>query len=1025
LLMKTIAVALSAGAPHSGNTPTIQQPISSTETVLNWQLRAINSDLTYIITGYQSDLIQNVGESQKFVENHEWSQSGSAYSLLITPFLRENKDLEGKELIAFYGDVLFRSDFIQKIRNSSADLTIAWDSHKDFRKLEKPSGSEERVSVREGRLERSGVIPDYLSNGKFVGVVRFTGKSLSTLRDISLNRIDEFKNASLADLVEAFRIEGLEVAATDIEGDWAEVGADSGVVRFVLGTKAESLQRLRGLITKSKIEDQVYFSVADWRSNRERILSEVRDRFGSELLIVRSSARSEDSFTHSNAGAYTSLLNVEPTSELESSIEEVISSYDNLQVDDQVLVQPMLKGVISSGVVFTRSLEHGAPYYVINYDETGTTDGITAGNNNDHKTLIIRRDAKPEQVANQKLLPLLIAVKEVESLLNFDSLDIEFAITKSPESEVEIVHILQVRPIAVRNEVALKEEGLSDKRDEVFAQAEALWQSLKPPAAHVVGDIPIYGVMPDWNPAEIIGTNPGKLAESLYKYLIMDEVWATHRAQYGYRDVRPQPLLVSFAGKPYVDVRASFNSFIPKNIKNEDADKLVSFYLQYLKSNPKLHDKVEFDVLPTCVGPSFYCWERRLEQEGDITLSLISKLKEGLLNVSRHAIDTTKDYLKDVEVLQVRNVNRRNSSLDVSIRNVSRLLDECRLFGTLPFAHLARSGFIAATLLKEGVKESWLSQKAMDDFMASLHTVSHDLTEDAKATACGKMAWEEFVSKYGHLRPGTYDITSPAYFDDPEKFLRPIVNSAMDAEHIERIDDEWARQKFSFFNKVRELGLNYSDDALEQFLRDAIEGREFAKFVFSQNLSQALHIMSLLADKLDLDINEWANLSIYDVLSLDESRLSKLEQQTLLSTKAQENIKQRYLDSTCELPALITSIDDFYSFELTAGVPNFIGSKRVIAKCVHLKAGAVQESVDVQGAVVLIPQADPGFDWLFGQGIAGLITMYGGANSHMAIRSAEFGLPAAIGIGEQLYKQFLQVHEIELDPANNVMRAIR
>jgi len=1025
LLMKTIAVALSAGAPHSGNTPTIQQPISSTETVLNWQLRAINSDLTYIITGYQSDLIKNVGENQTIVDNPEWSQSGSAYSLLITPFLREDGDIEGKELIVFYGDVLFRNDFMEKIRKSTADLAIAWDSHKDFRKLEKPPESEERVVVRGGRLERSGVIPDYLSNGKFVGLVRFTGKGLSLLRDISLNRIDEFKKASLADLVEAFRIEGFEIAATDIEGDWAEVGADSGVVRFVLGTKAESLERLRGLITQSKIEEQVHFSVADWRSNRRPLLSEVKVKFGSEPLIVRSSARSEDSFTHSNAGAYTSLLNVDPINELENAIEKVISSYDNLQLDDQVLVQPMLKDVISSGVVFTRSLEHGAPYYVINYDETGTTDGITAGNNNDHKTLIIRRDAKPEQVANQKFLSLQFAVKEVEDLLNFDSLDIEFAITRSSESDVEVVHILQVRPIAVTNESDSKKEGLSDKRNEVFAQAEALWRNLSSPPAHVVGEIPIYGVMPDWNPAEIIGTNPGKLAESLYKYLIMDEVWATHRAQYGYRDVRPQPLLVSFAGKPYVDVRASFNSFIPRNISNEDAEKLVSFYLQYLKSNPKLHDKVEFEVLPTCVGPSFYCWEKRLEQEGGITPSLISELKEGLLNVSRHAIDKTKDYLKDVEVLRARNVNRRNHSLDVSIRNVRSLLDECRLFGTLPFAHLARSGFVAATLLKEGVKEDWLSQKAMDDFMASLRTVSHDLTEDAKATARGKMAWKEFVSKYGHLRPGTYDITSPAYFDDPERFLRPIVNAAMGAEHVKNIEDEWAQQKSPFFKKVRELGLDYSDDALEQFLRDAIEGRELAKFVFSQNLSQALHIMSLLTDTLEIDINEWANLSIYDVLSLDGTRLSNIEQRNLLRTKAQKNIEQRFLDSTCELPALITSIDDFYSFELTAGVPNFIGSKRVIARCVHLQAGAVEERVDVQGAVVLIPQADPGFDWLFGQGIAGLITMYGGANSHMAIRSAEFGLPAAIGIGEQLYKQFLQVHEIELDPANSLMRAIR
>ena len=44
---------------------------------------------------------------------------------------------------------------------------------------------------------------------------------------------------------------------------------------------------------------------------------------------------------------------------------------------------------------------------------------------------------------------------------------------------------------------------------------------------------------------------------------------------------------------------------------------------------------------------------------------------------------------------------------------------------------------------------------------------------------------------------------------------------------------------------------------------------------------------------------------------------------------------------------------------------------------------------DVTGRIVLIPSADPGYDWLLARGIAGLITMFGGANSHMAVRAAE------------------------------------
>ncbi|WP_096407604.1 PEP-utilizing enzyme [Halorhodospira halochloris] len=75
--------------------------------------------------------------------------------------------------------------------------------------------------------------------------------------------------------------------------------------------------------------------------------------------------------------------------------------------------------------------------------------------------------------------------------------------------------------------------------------------------------------------------------------------------------------------------------------------------------------------------------------------------------------------------------------------------------------------------------------------------------------------------------------------------------------------------------------------------------------------------------------------------------------------------------------------------------------------------------------MALIPQADPGYDWLFGQGIAGLITLFGGANSHMAIRAAEFGLPAAIGVGEQRYREVAQAQVLELDPPRQILRVIR
>ena len=133
--------------------------------------------------------------------------------------------------------------------------------------------------------------------------------------------------------------------------------------------------------------------------------------------------------------------------------------------------------------------------------------------------------------------------------------------------------------------------------DDAMAAAHARWQSLRLAPPHLPGDAsPLYGVMPDWNPAEIIGTAPGALAASIYRHLIMDETWATQRAEYGYRDVRPAPLLVEFAGHPYVDVRASFASFLPAELPEGLAGRLLSFYLEWLRQRPELHEVPTYGV---------------------------------------------------------------------------------------------------------------------------------------------------------------------------------------------------------------------------------------------------------------------------------------------------------------------------------------------------------------------------------------------------------------------------------------------
>ena len=73
------------------------------------------------------------------------------------------------------------------------------------------------------------------------------------------------------------------------------------------------------------------------------------------------------------------------------------------------------------------------------------------------------------------------------------------------------LHILQVRPIAVdHSEWSGNDHELTD----LINEARERFTMLQTPSPFVVGQSGVFGIMPDWNPAEIIGTKPGLLAFS-------------------------------------------------------------------------------------------------------------------------------------------------------------------------------------------------------------------------------------------------------------------------------------------------------------------------------------------------------------------------------------------------------------------------------------------------------------------------------------------------------------------------------
>ena len=520
--------------------------------------------------------------------------------------------------------------------------------------------------------------------------------------------------------------------------------------------------------------------------------------------------------------------------------------------------------------------------------------------------------------------------------------------------------------------------------------------------------------MPDWNPAEIIGLKPRPLALTLYRDLITSGIWAYQRDNYGYRNLRSFPLLVDFWGLPYIDVRVSFNSFIPKSVDDALGAKLVDFYLQVLARDPTLHDKVEFEIALTCYTLDIKKRLHTLKGAGfsDAECTALETALRSLTDTIIHN-DTglwRKDLGKIAE-LEKRIPEILSSELE-GVSKLYWLLEDCKRYGTLPFAGLARAGFIAVQMLRSLVTEGVFTQNDYDRFFQSLDTVSSRMCRDFH-----QMDRSAFLAQYGHLRPGTYDLLSPRYDRAPERYFdwttrNPALAKshspfALELDKLSRLEAALASH-----------GLDYSALDFLSFIRSAIEGREYSKFVFTRALSEALSIAEDLGRESGMDAEE---MSFVDIHTLQTLYSAADDAKACLQDACRRGRKKFETTRMLRLPPLVSSQESIGCFELLASQPNFVTRKRVSGNVSRLDANPGS----LEGTIVFIPSADPGYDWIFSKNISGLVTMFGGANSHMAIRAGELGIAAVIGAGENLYNMWRNFDSVEIDCENQKVQTIR
>ena len=979
---------LGAGRPIYGNTPAALKQVSPSRRALDWQLDGLSDEIAIkeivFMGGYALEEIIALYPSLKFTVVPGWNDHSIIHTLLQAP-------VSSNRVLVAYSDTIFRKEAVKAMLAAKADVVFGYDSgwqdRYDGRTHDDISAAETvHVKVSSSSFE-----------AEFTGLLVLGEKARSRMAVLGEKKLGN----TIPELMRQLEAENLSVEGVDLKGLWAEFNAPGDVARFILGTKAETLARLAPRVKNSIIGSQISFTVKDWFHCKDAILNKIIEEFKSaRAVIVRSSSAAEDSWSASQAGRFFSVGHVLASNriDLALAIDKVIASYSvDASEQDQVLIQEHVSNIRLAGVALTCGLDNGAPYFTLNVDQvSGSTDSVTGGGAGVFRTIIISKDHSDRLAQiDSSLVPVLEAIREIEAILDYGKLDIEFALDENGD-----VHVLQVRPITVDHEAfeAVPPQSQLDYATQRFIAAQR-------PAPQIVGRRTIFGDMPDWNPAEILGARPRPLALSLYQRLITDDIWALQRAEFGYRDLRPHPLLTSFMGRPFVDVRASLNSFLPATLDDDIAGRLVDAGIDRLEEYPHFHDKIEFEVALTVWEPGFRERAETLYRGTQISALDIEVLEAALKDLTRQAIKRL-----DRDTVSLKTLTLRRQALEAQelspLDTAYALIEDCALFGTPAFAHSARAGFVAMSLLKGLVRIGGLTEARMQTFLQSLNTVARMLRTDRAL----KIPMEQLVEKYGHLRPGTYDITAEAYHENPALYLSGSTNDDISTDFVPT-----SKEREAITGMLKELGSEVLPEDFVSYLRRACEMREAAKFEFTRNVSRALDLLGAAGETFGIDRDSLSYMHYSDIQSLRSGSISPEALRATIDA-ARGDYRNTLL---AELPSLLVEAGDFQGFERHKNMPNFVTFESV--------RGPLHKDLRTPppaGSIILTPEADPGYDWLFDHKIGGLVTRYGGANSHMAIRAAELCLPAAIGVGEVYYEKILRMTSIELDCGNRTIREL-
>ena len=692
----------------------------------------------------------------------------------------------------------------------------------------------------------------------------------------------------------------------------------------------------------------------------------------SQKIMIRSNSSSEDKEYSSSAGKYLSIGPIERNDleTIKKSWEMVVGSYEE-QDNQSVIFQNYIENAKSVSVLTSYKVGSDSAYRTFSTYYGSETDAITSGKYSEINNFFMHRsfDILPKKY--EKYNVYLKIITQLEDLFKNKQLDIEMVLDKNNSPQ-----LLQVRPLMGKK---LNKKSIFDEKNAIDRNLKN-YKKLNKTTADRFGTNQIYSNMSDMNPAEMIGKKPDNIAFGLYKFMFTDTTWNIQRGEFGYRKYSGGKLMELFNNVAYINVNHSLNSFLTRNLQKESCEEIINYQLNKLKENPHLHDSIEFDI-----SRSSYVFdtveEFSKEYKNIISPSEIIKWHNDLIQIDTQ----NKSTLEKNKKIILRTFSKLNKSFEYSKKENIKLIRDTM---ALPFTHHSRLGFVYFAQLNSLLKKEVITEDQKKLLLLSVNSISTKMKADAYEVKIGKKTLEDFLDVYGHIRAGNYNLLS-SNLKNNLNFTESLINNSQQPLEDNILPKDIYTNIEKYF-MINEIPLEAS--AWIDMFQEGISTRENSKFYYTKGIDGILN---------EVGEKNTSDRELFDLLDIEFN---------------EENTSDMRLMNVL-MPDLITSSENFYFYEEMSKNGNYIGQGTVIGDVLLIDNEANRPN-NLENKIVVIPAADPGWDWIFNYKIKSLVTKYGGPNSHMAIRCAEHNIPAILGVGENNFTVISNSKSLNIDFSN-------